>query len=329
MAKPSDNTKKTASSMFSRVGKSALGGAKKMASSVGKLFTKKPENVIPHPSGPTETLGEIFKMMKLMDEDKKLNQEMAVAHIEEQKHEKDRRNNEIIKALTARKPPKPPKVKKEKKVEEKKPEEKKPSEKKEPEKKVEEKKPPEKKPEEKKPPEKKVEEKKAEQSAEKVKKEETKKSEQSAEKVKKEETKKSQEAPKTTAKKEEKPVEAIPQAAKRVPPITGTDSDIKKMIMEHEGKFNFPYKDSKGLWTIGVGHLIGDGKTLPSAYAAYKDNGAANDKKNNRTPAMTDEQVNELFEKDYIKHKEIAIKTPGWSLANENGQSAMIDLSYI
>ena len=46
MAEPSDNTKKTASSMFSRVGKSALGGAKKVASSVGKLFTKKPENVI-------------------------------------------------------------------------------------------------------------------------------------------------------------------------------------------------------------------------------------------------------------------------------------------
>ena len=193
MAEPSDDTKKTASSMFSRVGKSALGGAKKVASSVGKLFTKKPENVIPHPSGPTETLGEIFKMMKLMDEDRKAAQEMASSHVEEQKHEKDRRNNEIIKALTARKPPKPPRVKKEKKVEEKKPEEKKPSEKKEPEKKVEEKKPPEKKP-----PEKKVEEKKAEQSAE---------------KVKKEETKKSQEAPKTTAKKEETP-SVLPSAAK-------------------------------------------------------------------------------------------------------------------
>jgi predicted chitinase len=214
MAEPSDDTKKTASSMFSRVGKSALGGAKKVASSVGKLFTKKPENVIPHPSGPTETLGEIFKMMKLMDKDRKLNQEMASSYIEEQKHEKDRRNNEIIKALTARKPPKPPKVKKEKKVEEKKPEERKPSEKKEPEKKIEEKKPAEKKveekkPAEKKPAEKKVEEKKAEQSAEKVKKEETKKSEQSAEKVKKEEeARKSQEAART-AKKQEKPATPV------------------------------------------------------------------------------------------------------------------------
>lgn len=213
MAEPSDNTKKTASSMFSRVGKSALGGAKKVASSVGKLFTKKPENVIPRPSGPTETLGEIFKMMKIMDEDRKLNQEMASAYIEEQKHEKDRRNNEIIKALTARKPPRPPRVKKEKKVEEKKPvekkvEEKKPPEKKEPEKKVEEKKAPEKKAKES--VEKVKEEKKAKETAEKTKEKETKKTKESAEKVKQEETKKAKETAKTTAKKEQKPTPVIP-----------------------------------------------------------------------------------------------------------------------
>ena len=140
MAEPSDDTKKTASSMISRVGKSAIGGAKKVASSVGKLFTKKPANVIPEVSSPTEKLGEIFKMMKIMDEDRRANQEMANAHIEEQKHEKDRRNDEIIKALTVRKPPKPPRVKKEKKVEEKKVPEKKTPEKKVEEKKVEEKK---------------------------------------------------------------------------------------------------------------------------------------------------------------------------------------------
>jgi len=208
MAKPSDDTKKTASSMFSRVGKSAFGGAKKVASSVGKLFTKKPENVIPHLSGPTETLGEIFKMMKLMDEDRKAAQEMASSHVEEQKHEKDRRNNEIIKALTARKPPKPPKVKKEKKVEEKKVEEKKPEEKK-----VEEKKPPEKKVEEKKPKEsaeKVKEEKKSKETVDKVKKEEDKKAKETADKAKQEEAKKPKEPAKPTAKKEERPTPVIP-----------------------------------------------------------------------------------------------------------------------
>jgi predicted chitinase len=235
MAEPSDDTKKTASSMISRVGKSAFGGAKKVVSSVGKLFSKKPPNVIPEASNPTETLGEIFKMMKVMDEDRRANQEMVNAHIEEQKHEKDRRNDEIIKALTARKPPKPPKPKKEKKVEEKKPEEKKPPEKKAPEKKE-----PEKKAEDKTAKtkadkeakdkaakeakdkaetekrakdsaEKVKEEKKAKESAERAKKEESsKKEKESAEKVKKEETKKAKEEAKTTAKKQEKPTPVIP-----------------------------------------------------------------------------------------------------------------------
>jgi GH24 family phage-related lysozyme (muramidase) len=35
------------------------------------------------------------------------------------------------------------------------------------------------------------------------------------------------------------------------------------MIKHHEGVRLKPYKDPIGLWTVGVGHLIGDGKTLP------------------------------------------------------------------
>ena len=104
----------------------------------------------------------------------------------------------------------------------------------------------------------------------------------------------------------------------------------KQMIMKHEGKVNYPYKDSLGLWTIGVGHLIqpGSGKTLPTEYAAYKDNGGPYDKKNNKTPAMSDEQVQKLFDEDFQHHKEMAMKTPGWDLANETGQAAMIDLAF-
>ena len=36
-----------------------------------------------------------------------------------------------------------------------------------------------------------------------------------------------------------------------------------KMLRHHEGVRNKPYKCPAGLYTIGVGHLIGDGKTLP------------------------------------------------------------------
>ena len=141
------------------------------------------------------------------------------------------------------------------------------------------------------------------------------------------------EAPKPKAepvkKPEAKPPEAKPKVEK-VKPATpsGGDASTKKMIMQHEGSVPYPYKDSRGLWTIGVGHLIGDGKTLPPEYAAYRNNGAANDKKNNTTPAHSPEYFDNLFEKDYEKHKQLAMKTPGWDLANETGQAAMIDLTY-
>ena len=35
------------------------------------------------------------------------------------------------------------------------------------------------------------------------------------------------------------------------------------MLAHHEGVRVKPYKCPAGLWTIGIGHLIGDGKSLP------------------------------------------------------------------
>ena len=38
------------------------------------------------------------------------------------------------------------------------------------------------------------------------------------------------------------------------------------LIKHHEGVRNRAYRDCIGLWTIGVGHLIGDGKSLPESW---------------------------------------------------------------
>jgi lysozyme len=38
------------------------------------------------------------------------------------------------------------------------------------------------------------------------------------------------------------------------------------MLRHHEGVRFKPYRDPIGLWTVGVGHLIGDGKTLPEKW---------------------------------------------------------------
>jgi len=39
-----------------------------------------------------------------------------------------------------------------------------------------------------------------------------------------------------------------------------------KLIKHFEGVRNRPYRDAIGLWTVGVGHLIGNGKQLPDSY---------------------------------------------------------------
>ena len=39
-----------------------------------------------------------------------------------------------------------------------------------------------------------------------------------------------------------------------------------KLIRHHEGVRSRPYRCPAGLWTVGVGHLIGDGKSLPESW---------------------------------------------------------------
>ena len=54
------------------------------------------------------------------------------------------------------------------------------------------------------------------------------------------------------------------------------------LIKRFEGVRNRPYRDCVGLWTVGVGHLIGDGKSLPESW--------------NRT--FTEEEINALLIRD-------------------------------
>ena len=54
------------------------------------------------------------------------------------------------------------------------------------------------------------------------------------------------------------------------------------LIKHHEGVRNRPYRCPAGLWTVGVGHLIGDGKQLPDGY--------------NKT--FTDREIDEILKAD-------------------------------
>ena len=58
-----------------------------------------------------------------------------------------------------------------------------------------------------------------------------------------------------------------------------------EMLRHHEGVRRKPYQDAIGLWTIGVGHLIGDGNTLPDDWKKV----------------FTMEEVDEILRKDLAR----------------------------
>ena len=65
-----------------------------------------------------------------------------------------------------------------------------------------------------------------------------------------------------------------------------------KLIRHHEGVRNRPYRCAAGLFTVGVGHLIGDGKSLPDSW--------------NRT--FTQEEIDGLLKSDLRRFERGVLK---------------------
>ena len=89
----------------------------------------------------------------------------------------------------------------------------------------------------------------------------------------------------------------------------------KKMVQEHEGYnivdgMHHAYRDSKGLPTIGYGHLItpGDGYSMSSK--------------------ISQQEADKLFDKDFKYHSKHAQKIPGFEKASDQQKAALIDLTF-
>ena len=104
----------------------------------------------------------------------------------------------------------------------------------------------------------------------------------------------------------------LPKAGNKGSSVNLDEKAVKDMIIRHEGKVNKPYKDSLGLWTVGVGHLIGDGKSLPDSW--------------NRE--FSDAEIMKLFDEDYDHHRKAAEKISGFDKFNTAGQGALTDLTF-
>ena len=86
------------------------------------------------------------------------------------------------------------------------------------------------------------------------------------------------------------------------------DEFAKSMIKVHEGLRLDKYLDSRGFPTIGYGHLIEKGETMPDRISQQK--------------------ADELFDKDYEHHKAAAMRIPGYDKANAMQKAALIDLTF-
>ena len=91
-------------------------------------------------------------------------------------------------------------------------------------------------------------------------------------------------------------------------------SFAKEMIKEHEGLSLEKYLDSKGLPTIGYGHLIDESSPdLMKMPVGGK---------------ISQERADELFEVDFVEHLDAARKIPGFNKASKRQQAALIDLTF-
>lgn len=84
-------------------------------------------------------------------------------------------------------------------------------------------------------------------------------------------------------------------------------------------KFLKPYRDDVGLWTIGIGHLIGRGSDA-DMQKFVRTNG----------PNISMNTLLQMFNKDVLKHVQIAQRTfrNEWDTFSPNLKKALVDISF-
>jgi lysozyme len=89
-----------------------------------------------------------------------------------------------------------------------------------------------------------------------------------------------------------------------------SEQETKDFIIGNEGTRYEPYKDTLGNWTVGVGHLIG------------------NDLPPEMNRRFSHQEVMDLFDSDYMHHRNAAERIPGFNRMDGLGQTALTDLTF-
>lgn len=83
---------------------------------------------------------------------------------------------------------------------------------------------------------------------------------------------------------------------------------IKQMVIQDEGIRTKPYKDTRGIMTVGIGHNLEASGSKSSFQKAFGDQGAALHRHASKGGALTETQVRQLFDADYTEHLNRTIK---------------------
>jgi GH24 family phage-related lysozyme (muramidase) len=86
------------------------------------------------------------------------------------------------------------------------------------------------------------------------------------------------------------------------------DDTIKKMVISDEGIRTKPYKDTKGILTVGVGHNLQAAGSKAAFTKAFGADGEKLHKHASGGGALTDEQARKLFDADYEEHLQRTVK---------------------
>jgi lysozyme len=87
---------------------------------------------------------------------------------------------------------------------------------------------------------------------------------------------------------------------------------VEELIAKHEGKRSNTYLDSRGIPTIGIGHNL-QSDPLPAGW----------------TPPLTDDQIDQLFQKDFKTASDGVIShLPWFASLDEVRQAVVIDMAF-
>jgi lysozyme len=91
----------------------------------------------------------------------------------------------------------------------------------------------------------------------------------------------------------------------------------EELIQRHEGRRSKAYKDSRGIWTIGIGHNLQVDPTLYPHLQHLVDVG------------LTDQEIDDLFAHDVLTaSKDLDLHLPWWRNLDVTRQAVILDMTF-